>query len=924
VAGHRDLTRTGGGLGAHLRDHAAADVAEQPGMRGLTNSGSSTLAWVASAMAFACVGHPSCRVRSGSDPGATTSGTTARAAAAASGPVGMQSPAATPGVAAPRLALSLNREWKFALGDFAGAETPGFGDETWNTVGLPHSFSEPYFLSSDFYTGYGWYRKHLTIPPAWRRKRVFLEFDGVFQVAEAFVNGRNVGSHRGGYTGFSFDITESVHSGDNVLAVRVNNVWNPEIAPRAGEHVFSGGIYRNVRLVVTEPLHVTWYGTFVTTPKVSAESAAVNVKTEIRNDAAESKTCTLESDIVDGKGWVVATAKTSHVAPPGALVTFDQNIPDVASPELWSPTHPNLYSVVTRVFDENVQVDTYVTSFGFRWFQWTADRGFFLNGEHLYFKGVNAHQDHAGWGDAVTDAGLERDIRLIKDAGFDFVRGSHYPHAPAFSAACDRAGLLLWSENCFWGTAPFKDPWGASAYPPEQSHEAGFEESVKASLRDEIRIHRNHPSIIVWSLGNEVFFTEPSTMPKVRRFLEDLVELAHQLDPTRPAAIGGAQRGGVDKLGDVAGYNGDGARLFLNPGMPNVVSEYGSTVCDRPGSYEPGWGDLQTEQFAWRSGQALWCGFDHGSIAGHFGSMGMIDYFRLPKRQWYWYRNEYRHVPPPAWPAPGTPARLRLSADKTVIHGTDSLDDAQIVVTVLDAGGQPITNSPEITLTVDYGPGEFPTGPSITFGPDRDIAIRDGQAAIEFRSYYAGTTVLRARSSGLEDATLTLFTQGSPRFIPGETPAVAARPYVRFSRAGQPAPGLTLGKDAPARASGAALDHPARLANDGDGDTFWSAPGDASGAWWEVDLERLCVVTQAKLTFPSAGNYRYKIETSDDRLTWRLVADESRTLDTSQTRSDSCPPGSGGRFVRITFAGGPSNTAAGISEVRIIGNVRPE
>jgi beta-galactosidase/beta-glucuronidase len=140
----------------------------------------------------------------------------------------------------PRLESSLNREWKFALGDFAGAEAPSFADGAWSQVGLPHSFSEPYFASSDFYTGYGWYRKHLLVPPEWMGKRIFLEFDGVFQVAEAFVNGRSVGSHRGGYTGFSIDITDSVHPDDNVLAVRVDNSWNPEIAPRAGEHVFSG------------------------------------------------------------------------------------------------------------------------------------------------------------------------------------------------------------------------------------------------------------------------------------------------------------------------------------------------------------------------------------------------------------------------------------------------------------------------------------------------------------------------------------------------------------------------------------------------------------------------------------------------------------------------------------------------------------
>jgi hypothetical protein len=304
--------------------------------------------------------------------------------------------------------------------------------------------------------------------------------------------------------------------------------------------------------------------------------------------------------------------------------------------------------------------------------------------------------------------------------------------------------------------------------------------------------------------------------------------------------------------------------------------------------------------------------------------MGMVDYFRLPKRQWYWYRQEYRRIPPPAWPASGAPAALKLAADRTVIHGTDSLEDAQVVVTVVDASGRPISNSPEIMLSIDSGPGEFPTGLSITFGSDSDIAIRDGQAAIEFRSYYAGTTVIRARSSGLQDATLTLVTEGSPPFIPGETPAVTARPYVRFSTVGQATPEQMLGRDAPARASGEALDHPARLANDGNDDTFWSAPSEAAGAWWEMDLERLCLIQQAMVTFPSAGNYRYKIETSDDREQWNLAVDESHTLDASQTRNNSCAPGTHGRFVRIVFTGLPANVPARISEVRVAGKVRPQ
>jgi hypothetical protein len=825
----------------------------------------------------------------------------------------------------PRQRINFNREWKFQLGDWPGAEAVGYNDSKWDDVGLPHSFSLPYFGSSRFYVGYGWYRKRFDVPSAWSGKRINLDFDGAFQDAEVYVNGRFVGEHKGGYTGFALDITGAVKSGANLVAVRLNNNWNPQLAPRAGEHVFSGGIYRDVWLVVTAPLHVGWYGTFVTTPQVSAESGVVNIKTEVHNDGTAPKECVLTTDILDPQGKTVESVSSTESIPPGKTTTFDQTTAPIAAPLLWHPDHPSLYTAVSRVVDGVKISDQYETQFGFRWFKWTADQGFFLNGEHYYFKGANAHQDHAGWGDAVADSGFYRDVKLIKDAGFDFIRGSHYPHASAFASACDNLGVLFWSENCFWGTAGFKNPWGSSAYPPEPENQNPFEESVKQSLRDEIRINRNHPSIVVWSMCNEVFFTDKSTLPKVQSFLKELVALTHELDPTRPAAIGGCQRGDIDKLGDVAGYNGDGARLFLNPGVPSVVTEYGSTIASRPGKYEPGWGDLQREQFDWRSGQALWCAFDHGSIAGKFGNMGMIDYFRLPKRQWYWYRNEYKGIAPPEWPQGGTPAGLRLAADKSALKTTDGTDDAQIIVTVVDADGMALNNSPPVTLTIS-GPGEFPTGPSITFDPNSDIAIRDGQAAIEFRSYYSGKSVIRATSPGLKDATITIMSLGENKFIAGKTPPVKPRPYMRFE--GQPqvaavtaAPtNLTFGRENPTRASSETSGHSARLGNDGDASTFWQAQDGDANAWWQVDLERLIGITQTTLTFPTEGNYHYKIEVSEDETHWTLFADQIGTTSVARSRVDTAPE-TIGRFLRVTFCGPPAGIPAAVAEVEVRGHL---
>jgi beta-galactosidase len=834
-------------------------------------------------------------------------------------------------VAGIRETINFNRDWTFKLGDLPGAETTAFADKSWERANLPHSFSLPYFLSDRFYVGFGWYRKRFVAPPVWKNRRVNLEFDGVFQVAEVFVNGRRMGEHRGGYTGFSIDVTEAVKPGENVVAVRVNNQWDARLAPRAGEHVFSGGIYRNVRLVVTAPTHVAWYGTFVTTPRVSKESGTVNVKTEVVNDSATSKRTTVRSRILDPSGRRVAQVESTLNLPPNSTHTLNQTSAPILRPKLWSPESPTLYRVETTLLEGGKAVDEYGSTMGFRWFEFTADRGFFLNGDHRYLRGANVHQDHAGWGDAVADSGFSRDVRLIKEAGFDFIRGSHYPHAPAFSKACDELGMLFWSENCFWGTTGFRSLWSSSAFPTDTADEAEFEESVRSSLREMIRIHRNHPSIVVWSMDNEVFFSASSVMPKVRKFLKELVAYSHSLDPSRPSAVGGAQRGEIDRLGDVAGYNGDGARLFPNPGIPNVVSEYGSTITDRPGKYEPGWGDLpatpganandpQSWRFPWRSGEVIWCGFDHGSLGGKFGAMGILDHFRLPKRQWYWYRNEYRHIPPPEWPTKGVPAALRLSTDRATLQSADGTEDAQLIATVVDAQGRPLSDSPPVTFEIESGPGEFPTGRRIEFRPDSDIAIRDGQAAIEFRAYQAGATTIRATSPGLKDATIRIVSRGGPKFIAGRTPLANLRPYVRFVESARGAAPLALGRQTPTRASSEANGHAGRLANDGDPATSWQSVVADENPWVLIDLERLAALSSVRLTFPDEADRRLRIEISEDGESWKVLSggDWRRTKERHLTIQ-----GEGrGRFLRIAF-GKAAGGSASLSEFEAQGIVSP-
>lgn len=836
--------------------------------------------------------------------------------------------------AATRSSETINRGWAFTLGDPAGAQAVDHDASTWRRVDLPHSFSEPYFLGTGFYVGHGWYRKQLDLPAGAIGRRISLEFDGVFQDAEVWVNGRKAGRHVGGYTGFGIDITPYATAGRNLVAVHVNNEWNARVAPRAGEHVFSGGIYRNVRLVITDPVHVAWYGTFVTTPQVSRERATVRVQTEVRNDRAGGATkVVLVSEVFDAAGRRVAQQRSEREVPAAGTVTYDQTLPEIAAPRLWSPASPSMYKLVSRLYVAGQPVDRFETPFGIRTIRFTADRGFFLNGEHLYFRGANVHQDHAGWGDGVTDGAARRDVQMIKDAGFDFIRGSHYPHSPAFSKATDELGLLFWSEAPFWGIGGFgaDGTWLSSAYPPDPADRPGFEASVLQQVEEMVRIHRNHPSIVVWSASNEPFFTVGEAMAPMREFLKREVALFHTLDPTRPVAIGGAQRGDIDKLGDVAGYNGDGATMFLNPGIPSVVSEYGSTMVDRPGEFAPGFGLMPETpdqkgstapyawRYPWRSGEALWAGFDHGSIASiEFGSMGFIDYFRLPKRQYHWYRKAYRGIEPPVWPVPGTPARLHLAASQATIRGTQGLDDVHLVVTVQDGAGRALSNSPDVTLTIVSGPGKFPTGRSIRFSHASPIAIRDGQAAITFRSYDAGRTVVEATSPGLKPARITVTTTGGNRFIPGRTPlapdqpVVAYPPIARRALADDP---INVTTSRPTATSDAETGHAGPLANDGQDDTAWRAAAGHGSAFWTVHLENVYKLHWLSLVLPDERGPDFVVEVSRDATRWREVAQVKGGRKTYGIGLFEHPEPAA--FLRIRFPSVSADRPAALGEVRV-------
>lgn len=820
-----------------------------------------------------------------------------------------------------RIHTTINRDWRFFQGDCEQqAAGEAYDVRTWERVGLPHSFSIPYFRTPDFYVGYGWYRKHLVIDQKWLEKRILLEFDGVFQVAEVYLNGKKVGEHTGGYTGFHIDVSDHVKAGENILAVRVNNLWNPAIAPRAGEHVFSGGIYRDVYLTVTDRLAFTCNGVGVTTPVVNQQEGVVAVQAEVINNYKEKRSFEVLAELTDMNGKKLAEAKTKYSMSAGSVENILLTFPKISNPRLWSPESPERYEVKLSIRERGKTLDRYTVFLGFRTLEWSADKGFSLNGKHYYLHGVNVHQDQAGWGDAVTQAAIRRDIQLMKDAGFNMIRGSHYPHHPYFAEVCDELGMFFLSENCLWGIGGFKQEgyWDSSTYPTNEKDIAGFEASAHQCLEEMIRINRNHPSILAWSLSNEPFFTASGTLEPVKKLLSSLVAHSKQSDPTRLVMIGGAQRGNIDKLGDIAGYNGDGATLFQNPGIPNVVCEYGSCVADRPGDYTPCWGELKDGQEpAWRSGHAIWCGFDHGSIAGDMGKMGIVDYFRIPKRSWYWYRKQLRGIDAPEWPQEGTPSALSLTADKLKIVGTDATDDVLLTVTVVDRENKPITSNPSVTFTIISGPGEFPTGRSITFHETTgdDIRILDGQSAIAFRSYEGGKSIIRATAEGLESSEITIETIGQPHYQEGITPIVADRTVKNYKR-GKSVDPVKVSQARPTKASGVKKDMKTSYANDDDRMTCWESDLTGAPIWWQLDMENFYLVSSVKVWLTAGSQQTFRIEVSEDGTNWKYAGKSNDGRDvTVQAEKDTF-----GRFLRIVFD--DTNKPAGLCEVEVMGKTK--
>ena len=616
--------------------------------------------------------------------------------------------AAGPAAAQPRQEYTLTSNWKFAKGDVPDAAKPEFRDAAWQTVSVPHDWAiyGPFDGNNDLqkvkieqnneqkatlkagrtgglpFIGTGWYRRKLAVPGFGPGKRAVLLFDGAMSDAHVFVNGQEVGNWPYGYNSFSFDITSFLKAGgDNTLAVRLTN------QPQASRWYPGAGLYRNVHLILTNDVHIPVWGTTLTTPEITAQAAQVKLRTQVETPTGARQALRLVTEIRDAAGKVVATQTSSLAAtdPP----EFAQTLA-VPQPQLWSPETPVLYTAFSKLFAGQALKDEYRTRFGIRFFKFEAGKGFSLNGQVRKFKGVCNHHDLGPLGAAVNRAALRRQLALLKDMGCDAIRTSHNMPAPELVSLADEMGLMLMVEAFDEWKAP-KVKNGYSQY---------FDQWSEKDLVNMVHRDRNHPSVIMWSIGNEVPDQSNANGPVLAKRLQDIVR---REDPTRPVAAGMDRfdddfKYGMAPVVEIPGFNYKPHRyaeaLAKLPQGFLLGSETASTVSSRGvykfpvvtakekkyddnqcSSYDLeacSWSQTPDEEFVMQDdmpnviGEFVWTGFDYlgeptpydEKWPSHSSMFGMLDLAGMPKDRFYLYRARWNTAQPtlhllPHWTWPG-------------------------------------------------------------------------------------------------------------------------------------------------------------------------------------------------------------------------------------------------------------------------------
>jgi beta-galactosidase len=456
-------------------------------------------------------------------------------------------------VAAQRQRFSMDPGWRFTLGDPAGAEQPKFNDHQWRTLDLPHDWSIEGTPREDapgggrvgyYPMGIGWYRKSFHLPKSAKDRAVWLELDGVYMNSDVWINGVHLGRRPYGYISFAYDVSEHLVPGVNVVVVRVDNSRQPSSRWYTGS-----GIYRHVWLTIADRLHVGHWGTYVTTPRADSSGADVLARTVVENGYGTPRKGVLRSVVVDSSGHEVARVETPFSLAPGQKAGLEQHL-GVESPRLWSVETPTLYTLRSTVRDRGHEADAVTTTFGIRSIAYDKDRGFLLNGRQVKMRGVNLHHDAGGLGAAVPEQVWLGRLTALKAMGVNAIRTSHNPPAPEFLDLCDRLGFLVMAEAF--------DEWTMGKVP--EGYHNYFAEWSERDVSDFVHRDRNHPSIVLWSAGNEI---GEQTTADGAGVLRRLVEIFHREDPTRPVTTGNdniaadGHPAALDFLNseDIVGYN---------------------------------------------------------------------------------------------------------------------------------------------------------------------------------------------------------------------------------------------------------------------------------------------------------------------------------------------------------------------------------
>ena len=532
--------------------------------------------------------------------------------------------------------------------EFRRAHNPEYDDSSWERVTLPHTWNahDTTDAAPGYWRGIGWYRKHFTLDRNFSGKRIFLEFEGVNSVSEFWLNGQRIGKHKGGYTGFEFDITDLARLGPetNLLTVKVDNLYHPNIPPTVkSDYNFYGGIYRYAWLRVSKSAYIK--DVYWTTPEVSDESAEVRIETQIANKGSQPRNLTLRQEIFSPDNVLVKALSTSVAVSASQIQTVGQSSGPINHPQLWAPDTPHLYRIVVSLLETGRRIDQVEVPLGFRWYRFDPQKGLIFNGRRLQIQGTNWHQVYPGMGNALPKSRHWEDMKMIREMGANFWRTSHYPHDSATLEASDQLGLMVWEE------LPVNKEIGqVNEYIP----------NVFRMAEEMIRRDRNHPSIIVWGLAGEV----NAPLKTAKEVVGAVTRKYRQLDPTRPVAMHYPGSEEIEALVDVVGL-GVGeeadARHIKYPGRSYMTAEYSASKMGRgiygfgPESedlacveHEKYLGELNSRP--WMAGGAIWHQFDYDGesydiVVPHIVAFGMTDVWRIPKDVYYFYQSQWSTSP---------------------------------------------------------------------------------------------------------------------------------------------------------------------------------------------------------------------------------------------------------------------------------------